>query len=66
MGRRRKGSDTIPCPYCKREIYDGAERCPYCEQYVSQEDAPASDKAWWLIVGVAVCLFLVCWWIIGR
>ena len=20
---------TVPCPYCKRPIYEDAERCPY-------------------------------------
>ena len=31
---------TIPCPHCRREILEDAERCPYCERYLSKEDAP--------------------------
>jgi hypothetical protein len=50
---------TIPCPYCRRPIHEEAERCPHCEQYVSQEDATASRKPWWLLVGVAAGLYAV-------
>jgi hypothetical protein len=35
---------TIPCPYCRRQIHEDAERCPYCEQYISAEDAPSQPK----------------------
>jgi hypothetical protein len=55
--------DLIPCPYCNREIYDEAERCPYCENYISEEDSPPSPKPWWLILGVGVCLVIVYFWI---
>jgi len=66
MGRRRrKGAATVPCPYCKREIYEGAERCPYCEQYISEEDSPPSRKPWWLLVGVLLCLYAVYRWVTG-
>lgn len=56
---------TVPCPYCRREIHEDAQRCPYCEQYISEEDRPASTKPWWIVAGVAVCLYLVYRWIVG-
>jgi hypothetical protein len=56
---------TIPCPYCRRQIHEDAQRCPYCEQYISDEDAPAVRKPWWIIVGVIVCLLLALRWIMG-
>jgi hypothetical protein len=63
------GSDedepTVPCPYCKREIHEDSQRCPHCENYLSEEDAPPSRKPWWLILGVIVCLYLVYRWIAG-
>jgi aspartate carbamoyltransferase regulatory subunit len=55
---------TIACPYCKRDIHEDAQRCPYCEQYISQEDAPAAPKPWWIIAGVIVCLILLLGWIV--
>jgi hypothetical protein len=54
---------TIPCPYCRREIHEDAERCPYCEHYISAEDAPVR-KPWWLVLGVGACLYVVYRWII--
>jgi len=47
---------TIPCPHCGKAIYDEAERCPYCESYISKEDRGPTPKAWWVLVGLAVCL----------
>lgn len=56
--------DTVPCPYCKRDIYDDAERCPYCENYISEEDtSPPSRKPWWLILGAIACLYAVYRWV---
>ncbi len=56
---------TVPCPYCGREIHEEAPRCPYCENYLSAADAPPQRKPWWLVVGVAVCLYAVYRWIVG-
>ena len=57
---------TIPCPYCRHEIHEDSERCPYCEQYLSREEAPPGAKPWWLIAGVVLSLLVVCLWIISR
>jgi hypothetical protein len=56
---------TIPCPNCKRQIHEDAQRCPYCEHYLSEEDAPSSGKPWWVTIGVLVCLYVVYRWIAG-
>lgn len=56
---------TVPCPYCRREILEDVERCPYCERYISDEDAPAPAKPWWIIVGTLACLYIFYRWIVG-
>ena len=53
---------TVPCPYCRREVPEDAPRCPYCEQYISEEDSPPARKPWWILIGVAICLYLVYRW----
>lgn len=53
---------TIACPYCRREIHEDAQRCPYCERYISSEDAPPDRKPWWIVLTVALCLYLVYRW----
>jgi uncharacterized paraquat-inducible protein A len=54
---------TVSCPYCRRVIHEDAQRCPYCERYISAEDAPAARKPWWIVVTVAICLYIVYRWI---
>ena len=60
--------DTFTCPHCRREIYADAVRCPYCENYLSDEyeaEQNPARKPWWIGVGVAVCLYIVYRWIVG-
>lgn len=56
---RSDDNATVPCPFCGREIYDDAELCPYCKNYISLEEAPRSRKPLWIIVGAIVCLYAV-------
>jgi hypothetical protein len=56
---------TIPCPHCREDIHEDAQRCPHCGQYISDEDAPAARKPWWIILGVIACLYLVYRWTVG-
>ena len=56
---------TVPCPHCKRPIHEDAQRCPYCENYISAEDSPPAAKPWWLILGVVLCLYVVFRWVVG-
>ena len=53
---------TIACPHCRRPIYEDAERCPYCQRYLSDEDAPSSRKPLWIVLTVIVCLLMVLYW----
>lgn len=55
--------ETIPCPHCRREIHEDTPRCPYCGNYVSREDVAPARKPWWVILGVAACLYVVYRWI---
>lgn len=56
-------SETIPCPYCKREISEDSVRCPHCENYISKEDVPAATKPWWIVIGIVLCLYAVYRWV---
>ncbi len=57
--------DTVPCPYCHRPIHEDSQRCPSCENYISEEDAPSKTKPWWIVAGALLCLFIVLMWIVG-
>lgn len=57
---------TIPCPHCRREIHEESQCCPYCGNYISEEDAPPQRKPWWIIVGAVLVLWVVFQWILGQ
>ena len=57
---------TLPCPHCRAEIHEDAQRCPQCGEYISGEDVrPAARKPWWIIVGVLAVMYLVYRWTLG-
>jgi hypothetical protein len=56
---------TIPCPYCNRPIYDDAQRCPYCENYISAEDIVPARKSWWIVIGALLVFYVIYRWIAG-
>lgn len=43
---------TVPCPNCRREIPDFADRCPYCGDWVVQSAGVPRRAKWWVIVVV--------------
>jgi hypothetical protein len=61
------GPATVPCPYCKREISEGAQWCPHCENYLSREDAPPSSggRSWAWIVVMVLALLVAAMWVLG-
>jgi hypothetical protein len=52
---------TVACPYCRAEIWEEAEQCPECGEYLSQEDEQADFQLppAWIAVTVAVLLVLI-------
>lgn len=54
---------TVPCPHCGKPVYEGAEQCPLCGNYISEEDAPQQAKPLWIVVGGLICLVMVILWI---
>jgi hypothetical protein len=57
--------ETIPCPHCQAPVYEGAEQCPACGNYLSEEDDPPARKSWWIVLGAILCLLIACLWIMG-
>jgi hypothetical protein len=56
----------IPCPYCRREIFEDSPRCPYCERSISEEDRWQSIHPQWVIATAVVCLVAILWWMLVR
>jgi hypothetical protein len=45
---------TVVCPACGAEIYEDAEYCPVCDNYVTPGDnAFFRRPLWWILLGLA-------------
>ncbi len=53
-------NEVVPCPKCSAEIYEDAERCPVCGEYVVHGANPWSGQpVWWVVLGLAGVLALI-------
>jgi hypothetical protein len=50
---------TVPCPHCRREIPDFADRCPYCGDWVVQRAGDGRRSLWFVAALVAAALVLL-------
>ena len=49
-------NDTIACPFCGKPMYDDAEQCPACGQYVSSADFSRRLPTWMIVIIVLTIL----------
>ena len=48
---------TYPCPGCRAQVYEEADACPYCGEYLAWDDAhPHRGRPWWVWAGAIVAL----------
>jgi hypothetical protein len=55
--------ETVRCPSCGQHIYEDAQRCPFCENYLTEEDAAPRPK--WFVATVLVCIAIAATWALG-
>ena len=49
-------SDTIACPQCGADVYEDAEQCPICGNYLIRDTNPLRESSRplaWLLLGLA-------------
>lgn len=50
-------SETVPCPDCGADVYEDAEQCPSCGQYIIAGATSTSAYVWkgrpiwWIVLG---------------
>ena len=64
LGGDEDDSDTVPCRACGRDIYEDAERCPHCGEYVVPGGEPERiTGGWknllWALIGAGVLILLL-------
>ncbi len=40
---------TIACPNCRKMIYDDADQCPHCGEYMLETDGHGRAHRWWIV-----------------
>ena len=58
--------DTVPCPYCHKPVYEQAEICPHCRNYISNEEVPDRMPRWIIIVTVVLLATILLTWLGWR
>ena len=54
---------TMPCPHCRRPIYEDAERCPRLRPIPLARGRPAAAPTCWFVIGLLLALFVALRWI---
>ena len=58
-------SETLACPSCGTFIYEDAEQCPACGEYVEFPSRALSGWPWWFVAlglaGIAAVIFSLTW-----
>jgi len=49
-------SSTDPCPHCGAQVYEDAEQCPLCGQYITDEETPRTSQPRWVVWTAIVIL----------
>jgi hypothetical protein len=46
-------TETIVCPNCGIDVYEDAEQCPGCHEYIMSGSLSAweSKPVWWVVLG---------------
>jgi predicted RNA-binding Zn-ribbon protein involved in translation (DUF1610 family) len=55
-------SGTLPCPNCGEDVWEEAERCPHCGEYITP-GIGSDRKPWWVIVAAILALLAVLLWL---
>ncbi|HZZ42730.1 MAG TPA: hypothetical protein VFE58_07315 [Tepidisphaeraceae bacterium] len=54
------GTDTEPCPFCKRQIHEKTDICPYCGSFILHDLArPPRPGVVWLITAIGLLIMMI-------
>ncbi len=62
-------SDETACPACGSPVYEDAEKCPHCGQWITPLSGAERRSRTWLwpiLVAVLIVIILVVWHGLGR
>jgi hypothetical protein len=54
-------SIVVRCPSCRRDVYEDAERCPHCGDYIVHSTRAWDGRPLWWVIGGLVGIVAVIW-----
>ena len=46
-------SETVSCPSCGVDVYEDAEQCPSCGEWITSFHSPWQGRStWWIVLGI--------------
>jgi hypothetical protein len=52
---------VVACPSCGSDVFDDAEWCPSCGDYITQTRSAWANKSWWWMVLGLLGIAAVIW-----
>jgi hypothetical protein len=52
---------TLPCPHCRREVYEDEVRCPHCGVYMTPGAAMPRNTKWVIIAAILALVAMFAW-----
>ena len=53
---------VLACPSCGGEVYEDAERCPLCGDYIVRRlRAWEGRPTWWIVIGLVGIVAVILW-----
>ena len=56
--------DLAICPHCRKMIFEDAERCPHCGEYVLLSETPLNTRGWLVIAVIVALLIAMLFWLL--
>jgi hypothetical protein len=57
------GVDTAVCPYCGRSVFEHADVCPHCRNFISFGATPR-HRPLWIVIAAILALIGIGWGVV--
>jgi hypothetical protein len=54
------GEDTQPCPFCGKEIWEKADLCSHCGNFVAFPEVTVHHRPVWFWIALVLAIVVVC------
>ena len=55
-----EAEDTLPCPFCDKEIWEKADICTHCGNFVAFPEEPIRQRPVWFWIALVLAFVVLC------